>query len=103
MSDQDATNDLMEGRVTPAVLAAARDLTERTLRAERQRGTGPAYVKVGKRVLYSVQAWKDYLKANERHPVRKAFQRTEPVRCASPGKHSVAPQPKKRARTGPHS
>ena len=92
MSDQSASNDLMEVWVTPAEMAAARDLTERTLRAERQRGTGPAYVKVGKRVFYSVQAWKDYLKANERHPVRNAFQDKGTRRRTSPENHAAAPE-----------
>jgi hypothetical protein len=102
MSDQDSSNDLMDGWVTPAVLAAARGLTERTLRAGRQRGTGPAYVKVGKRVFYSVQAWKDYLRVNERQPVRKAFQKKETGRRASPNNLAAMPELKKRARAGPH-
>lgn len=37
----------------------------RTLQAQRNKGMGPAYIKDGNKVLYSMQAIRDYLKARE--------------------------------------
>jgi hypothetical protein len=50
--------------------AAALGLTVRTLRSWRQRGEGPPFVKVGKRVFYPIAGNAAWLKANEQAPVR---------------------------------
>jgi helix-turn-helix protein len=51
---------------------AARELLQslRTLRAWRQRGIGPAWTKVGRRVHYSRTALLAWLSKQERQPVR---------------------------------
>jgi hypothetical protein len=41
-------------------------VTKRTLEAWRQKGTGPRYVKLGKKVLYPVKAVEDYEQTQER-------------------------------------
>jgi hypothetical protein len=73
MSDQGATSaqdSLLAGYVTETQVAAARNVSPRTLRAERQKGVGPSYVKVGKSILYPVDGFRAWLKSNERQPVR---------------------------------
>jgi hypothetical protein len=62
--------DPLAGYATEDEMAIIRKKTKRTLRAERQRGDGPPYVKDGKRTYYSVAGFRDYLKAKERQPVR---------------------------------
>jgi hypothetical protein len=73
MGDQSAldTRDaLLEGYVTEAQMAEARGASKRLLRDERQRGKSSPYVKMGKSIFYSVQGFRDLLKANERRPTR---------------------------------
>ncbi|MDU2072578.1 MAG: helix-turn-helix domain-containing protein [Cutibacterium avidum] len=51
---------LLDSLMTPAELARRLGATERTLLEWRVRGTGPAYLHVGRRVRYSpavVEAW----------------------------------------------
>lgn len=50
----------MRSLATPAEVASWLQTTENALRLHRQRGTGPAYIKVGRSVRYAwgdVQAW----------------------------------------------
>jgi hypothetical protein len=61
-------------------MAAQRKKTLRTLRYERQRGEGPPYVRDRRTVLYSVEGFRDWLRANENHPVRESqAARAEPA------------------------
>jgi hypothetical protein len=50
--------------------AEALSLSPRTLRKWRQRGIGPPWVKVGRRVVYSDESCLAWLKSSEIHPVR---------------------------------
>jgi hypothetical protein len=72
MSDQDTSHNssLLGGYTPEKQMAKVRGVGVRTMRAERQRGDGPPWVKMGKQVLYPDQGFKDWLKANERRPVR---------------------------------
>jgi hypothetical protein len=51
--------------------AAALCVTIRTLRKWRQRGMGPPWVKVGRRVVYSDDSRTTWLKGQEVRPVRQ--------------------------------
>jgi hypothetical protein len=42
----------------------------RTLRAERQRGDGPPYVTLDRRIYYPEAGFREWLKAIEKRPVR---------------------------------
>jgi hypothetical protein len=50
--------------------AKALCVTIRTLRKWRQRGMGPPWVKIGRRVVYSNESRAAWLKGNEVRPVR---------------------------------
>jgi hypothetical protein len=64
---------------TPAQVAPALDTTEAGLAQMRYRGTGPRFIKRGRRVLYRWSDVRAYLDANTR-------QRTDdPCRIDSPG------------------
>jgi hypothetical protein len=63
---------ILAGYAPEDEIAKARGVGKRTLRAERQRGMGPPFVKIGKQILYPIEGFRDWLKANERHPVRSA-------------------------------
>jgi hypothetical protein len=64
------TADPLAGYLPEAEMAKSRKVTPRTLRAERQRGDGPPYVKDGKKVFYPIDGFRAWLKGMERHPVR---------------------------------
>lgn len=72
MTDQSASpsSELLDGYTPEENMAKARGVTVRALRAERQRGDGPPWVKMGKQVLYPNDGFRNWLKANERRPVR---------------------------------
>jgi hypothetical protein len=72
MTDQSASQsrELLDGYTPEVQMGKARGVTVRTLRAERQRGDGPPWVKMGKQVLYPNDGFRNWLKANERRPVR---------------------------------
>ena len=71
MSDiSEASSALLAGYVPEQAVADARNTALRTLRAERQRGDGPPWVKDGKKILYSVEGFRAWLKSRERQPVR---------------------------------
>ena len=61
---------ILAGYAPEDQIAEVRGVGKRTLRAERQRGMGPPFVKIGKQILYPIEGFRDWLKANERHPVR---------------------------------
>jgi hypothetical protein len=61
---------ILAGYAPEDEIAEARGVGKRTLRAERQRGDGPPFVKMGKQVLYPIEGFRNWLKANERQPVR---------------------------------
>jgi hypothetical protein len=69
-SMNDQTSDILAGYAPEDQIAEARGVVKRTLRLERQRGSGPPFVKMGKQILYPIEGFRDWLKANERHPVR---------------------------------
>jgi hypothetical protein len=59
------------------------NISKRASQLERQLGTGPAYIKLGKQILYfkgSVAAW---LRERERHPPRRRAARAARVEAAS--------------------
>jgi hypothetical protein len=60
----------LAGYAIETEMARIRKVTQRTLRAERQRGEGPPYVRDGKRVYYSLEGFREWLKSRERQPVR---------------------------------
>ncbi len=60
----------MEGYVSEREMAEARDIAIRTLRAERQRGDGPPWVKITKQVFYPVEGFRAWLKLIEQRPAR---------------------------------
>jgi hypothetical protein len=67
----ESSGALFSGYLTDGEAAAERGKSTRTLRAERQRGSGPPYVKDGRLVLYPIDGFRAWLRANERHAVRK--------------------------------
>ena len=60
----------LAGYLTEDQQAAALGVVTRTLRSWRQRGEGPPYVRVGRRVFYRIDGSAAWLKANEQAPVR---------------------------------
>jgi hypothetical protein len=65
-----SVNCLLEGYVSEEEMAEARGIVIRTLRAERQRGDGPPWVKITKQVFYPVEGFRAWLKLIEQRPVR---------------------------------
>jgi hypothetical protein len=65
-----AANCLLEGYISESEMAEARDIAIRTLRAERQRGDGPPWVKITKQIFYPVEDFRAWLKSIEHRPVR---------------------------------
>jgi hypothetical protein len=61
---------LLEGFLTEAELGEALGKTQRTLRAWRQRGIGPPYIRMGQTVVYATESFRAWLKAGEQQPVR---------------------------------
>lgn len=70
MTSETIAGNPLEGYVLDDEMAKLRGVTQRTLRAERQRGDGPPYVKDGWRIYYNVNGFREWLKARERQPVR---------------------------------
>jgi hypothetical protein len=64
------SNELFGDYLTDKQLAKKRRKTPRTLRAERQRGDGPPYVKDGQNILYSIPGFREWLRKKERQSVR---------------------------------
>jgi hypothetical protein len=72
MSDQNTSfgSDLLSGYTSEDQMALARGVSTRTLRAERQRGDGPPWTKMGKQVIYPDDGFREWLKSNTRRPTR---------------------------------
>ncbi len=72
------SEDVFAGYLSEEEIAAQRGKSTRTLRAERQAGVGPPYVRDGRSVLYPVEGFRAWLQASERLPVRtETFERSE--------------------------
>lgn len=65
-----AAKRLMDGYFHKSEMAAARGVVVRTLRAERQRGEGPPFIRLNKQIYYSEAGFREWLKVIERRPVR---------------------------------
>jgi hypothetical protein len=61
---------LLDDYIPETEMADVRGVKPRALRAERQRGEGPPYVKVNRRVLYPAPGFRDWLKSIEQRPAR---------------------------------
>lgn len=74
MSDIESPNAsatcLLAGYVPEQDVAATLGRGLRALRAMRQRGEGPPWVKVSKRVYYPEAGFREWLKSIEQRPVR---------------------------------
>lgn len=72
MTNQEPTQAkrLLEGYVSECEMAQARGVGTRALRAERQRGDGPAWLKINRAIFYPEAGFREWLKAIEQHPVR---------------------------------
>ena len=63
---------LLAGYLPETEVAAARGVTVRALRAERQRGEGPPFVRISRTVYYPREGFRQWLKAIEVRLVRSA-------------------------------
>lgn len=72
---------MLDGYLPEREVATQRGKSLRTLRGERQRGKGPSYVRDGRTVLYPVDGFREWLRANERQPVRSESSAPEPRRA----------------------
>jgi hypothetical protein len=74
MSESETTGtpakNLLEGYISEDAMAEARGVKLRTLRAERQRGEGPPWLKMNRAIWYSEDGFRNWLKAIEKRPVR---------------------------------
>lgn len=61
---------VLDGFLTEDEQAAALGVVTRTLRSWRQRGEGPPFTKVGRRVFYPIDGSAAWLRANTKAPVR---------------------------------
>jgi hypothetical protein len=61
---------LLAGYVTETEMAKARGVEKRSLRAERQRGDGPPWLKISNQIFFSEEGFRDWLRSIEQRPVR---------------------------------
>jgi predicted DNA-binding transcriptional regulator AlpA len=61
---------LLEEYLPPEALASELGVSLRTIYRWNALGYGPPRVKLGNKVLYHISAVRDWLRANERQPVR---------------------------------
>lgn len=66
----ESADGLLEGYVSEHEMAEERCIALRTLRAERQRGDGPTWVKITKQIFYPIEGFRAWLKAIEQRPAR---------------------------------
>jgi hypothetical protein len=66
----DPAEHLLDDYIPEEQMAQKRRVTKRTLRAERQRGDGPPFVKDGIKVYYHGPGYRDWLAAKMKRPVR---------------------------------
>jgi hypothetical protein len=64
------SNELLDDYTPEKQVAKIRGVTVRTLRAERQRDYGPPWVKLGGKIFYPNQGFRDWLKAIEHCSIR---------------------------------
>jgi hypothetical protein len=70
IAEPEAPRNLLRGYCTENAMAEARGVAKRTLRAERLRGNGPPWIKIGRDIYYSEAGFREWLKAIERRPAR---------------------------------
>jgi len=61
---------LLYGYIPEPEVSRERGVTQRTLRAERARGNGPPFLRLGKKIYYPRDAFRAWLKCRETRPVR---------------------------------
>ncbi len=69
-ANETPAKNLLAGYISEDELAQARGVGVRALRAERQRGDGPPWVKLSRSVWYPEAGFRDWLKSIEQRPVR---------------------------------
>jgi hypothetical protein len=60
----------LPGYMPESEMAVIRGVKPRTLRSERQKGSGPPFVKINRKIFYPIDGFREWLKAIERRPVR---------------------------------
>ena len=71
-----AAHHLLADYLTESDLSGALSITVRGLRLWRQKRQGPPWTKLGSRILYRRDAFRDWLKAQEHQPVRSSRPRS---------------------------
>ncbi len=69
-ANETPAKNLLAGYISEDEMAQARGVGVRALRAERQRGDGPPWVKLSRSVWYPEAGFRDWLKSIEQRPVR---------------------------------
>jgi len=69
-ANETPAKNLLAGYISEDEMAQARGVGVRALRAERQRGDGPPWVKLSRSVWYPEAGFRDWLKSMEQRPVR---------------------------------
>lgn len=69
-ANETPAKNLLAGYISEDKMARARGVGVRALRAERQRGDGPPWVKLSRSVWYPEAGFRDWLKSIEQRPVR---------------------------------
>ena len=75
MSNRDADADLLTGYFPEETLCRELNESPRTARLRRQRGEGPPYVRIGRKILYPIEGFKLWLKRHEIDPSRRMQRR----------------------------
>ncbi len=69
-ANETPAKNLLAGYISEDEMAQARGVGVRALRAERQRGDGPPWVKLSRSSWYPEAGFRDWLKSIEQRPVR---------------------------------
>jgi hypothetical protein len=69
-ANETPAKNLLAGYISEDEMAQARGVGVRALRAERQRGDGPPWVKLSRSIWYPEAGFRDWLKSIEQRPVR---------------------------------
>jgi hypothetical protein len=64
------SDNVIAGYLTEQQMAEQRGKGARSLRLERQRKVGPPFVRDGRKCLYPIDGFRDWLRANEQLPIR---------------------------------
>jgi hypothetical protein len=62
---------VLAGYMSEEEYCEVRGCSKRTARAERQRGAGPPWLRLGATIYYPLDGFAAFLKAREVHPVRR--------------------------------